>query len=57
MPLTPDQIVNLQQVGAERYGMPNVIDYGRGFVLTNFGGGTNMKAVSRDLKSSELQKT
>jgi hypothetical protein len=47
-PLTIQQIGQLRAVGAQ-HGLPDVVDYGRGAMLTNFAGG-DPKALTKSLK-------
>jgi hypothetical protein len=36
-PMTPEQMLRLKELGGQ-HGLPNIVDYGGGVVMTNFGG-------------------
>ena len=52
-PMSVDQISQLRSMGAQ-HGLPDVIDYGKGGVLTNFGGGQDIKGIVRALKGGQI---
>jgi hypothetical protein len=53
--MTIEQINQLRAVG-ESIGLPHVIDYGEGVVLTDFSGQVDSRALSRALKDTGFQK-
>jgi hypothetical protein len=53
--MTIEQIGQLNQLG-ESVGLPNIIDYGEGIVLTNFAG-TDAKAISKAARNPHFTKS
>ena len=53
-PMTIEQVQQLRELGAS-VGLPHVIDYGEGVVLTDFAGQQDSKALTRVLKDPAFQ--